>query len=479
MKSPSSASAIRQNFFISLRLFPAFVSVTVALAGCAKKEPGFGVEGSSFRFQTTQFEDAKILAKVGDLTFNAEQVFERSPVLKDLEQQQQDATLGLVYLKALSRVPENSDKISVLKLYGTPSQPNMAALLQRFGKEPSPAIEVEFLSPYDSTTLGQLGGEVIHTADIDFNHFVFQSIQQRRLREMVQLLSGQITRLLLAQEAQKAGLNLQDHLAKNIFTGEVSVSADEFNAYTKSISLAESEITEDLRARLMAAMREKKEFKLMEEYVAKKLISGPIAVAFTPPQAKLQLSGEFHTLAGYDDAPVSMVAFSGVACPDCVEAIQTVNRAIEKFDGHIKVNWVFQFDPSSGTDALMAQSALCLESQKQGFSLSLLNRFAFEAGQIDENIMSGWVIEKGLDGESFKKCLVQGDNAKLLEQHLLYAKSVGVIANPTLWIDGVMIEGAVREGDVIKTLERMIKDHGESDFTIFVRRWKRKIKAWF
>ncbi len=151
--------------------------------------------------------------------------------------------------------------------------------------------------------------------DLDTNHVVMQNLEQRRFREIAAQLNGQVSRILVNEAAVAKKQDLQSFLEKEVFQGRGGqVSDSELFTYLDSIGFARSELTEEIKPRFLDALKMRKQQQLIEEYVAKNIMKGPMKVAFSEPQTKIKLNDSWRPVAGYADAPISIVAFSGVVC---------------------------------------------------------------------------------------------------------------------------------------------------------------------
>ena len=242
--------------------------------------------------------------------------------------------------------------------------------------------------------------------------------------------------------------------------------------YLKSIGSSLNDFDDAARLNLQASMKGRKEQRAIEQYVADHLVDGPIKTSVKPPHANLKLSGEWQPVLGYGDAPVSVVAFTGSTCPDCPETLKLLKNIMKEHDGYLKLNVIHNFNTGDGIARLFSEASLCVDGQKRGKSIDFLNQLAELRGQVDENRFYEWVGANKLDVDEFKKCLLEGRSRELVNQHLAYARGVGILANPTLWIEGQMIEGVVRANDVEKVLDQKIQDSGATWLSAFIRRLK-------
>ena len=444
------------------------LSVVATLAACTpSKQAGFGLSESPIRFETQKFQDPAQLAEVNGIKITASQILDKSPVIKDLDQQKNEALVGLTYLKAV----EKANAKGVVQVFLPATEKKLEALLARFDRKPTAGVGLVFAKGTEPDVVGQLGEIKIKTADLDTNNGVLQSIEQRRFNEVASQLNQQLARILVNEEAIKAKQPLQQYVDEKVLGGnKVTVSDDELKTHLRKIGFAESELTPELRGQFMTSLGQQKEQRAIEAYVAKNILKGPVKVSFAPPQTQIHLSDKWTPIAGYNNAPIAMIAFSGTTCPDCPDFVKVVNGTMEKYKGYVKLNWIHNFNADDGVARMMAQAALCLDSMKPGQSLPFMYDFSQKATTLDEKAFYTWIKAHGLDEATFKTCFVGQQQNELLNQHLGYSKQVGIVANPSLWIDGQMLQGVVHAEDVDKVVDQEIAQKQISPLSAFWRR---------
>ncbi len=444
----------------------------LALSACTPPKPqGFGLSESPIRFETAKFDDPAQLAEVNGIKITSSQILDKSPVIKDLDQQRNESLIAMTYLKAVEKAGANAK--GVVEVYLPATDRKLEALLARFDRKPINGVGLAFVKPSgdDDSLAGKLGAIEIKREDLDENNGVLQSIEQRRFNEVASQLNSQLSRILINEEAMKEKKPLQEFINEKVLKGATSgVSENELQAHLKKIGFAASELTPELKGQFITSLSQQKEQRAIEAYVAKNVLKAPVKVALRPPSTVIRLSDKWIPVAGYKDAPISMIAFSGTTCPDCLAFVGVVSDAMEKHKGYLKLNWIHNFNADDGVARMMAQAALCLDSQKAGYSLPFIDDFSAKAATLDENAFYSWVKDKGLNEGEFKACFVGQKQNELLDQHLRYAKQVGIVANPSLWIEGHMLEGVIRAEDVDRLVQEQIAEKQVSPIGAFFRR---------
>ena len=447
-------------------------ALSLAIAGCEKKPQGFALDGSSIRYETKKFEEPETLAEVQGKKFTKSQILDKSPVIKDLDQQEREAVIGLAYLKVAP--PAESATKGDVEIFLPELETPLEKMLLKFDRQPTPGVGIVYKPAESPNLVARFKGQNVTFDDIDRNHIVLQSIEQRRFREVASQLNGQLSRILLNEVASGKGMSLQDFIAKEVLKGGVTVSDQELSSYLKQIGFAESEMTAELRPRFIEGIKVRKENALMEDYVAKNVLKGPIAVAFNAPRADLKLNEDWKPVRGYDDAPVALVAFSGVVCNDCPKFIETLDTLMKEHDGYLKLNWIHYFNPDDGIARMVAEASLCVGGLDRKKTLPFIKSIAAAGSNIDEKSFYEWVGKNGMSEADFKSCFLERKQKELVDQHLDYAKRVGVVSNPTLWADGRTMQGVISVEESDRVVNEKISESGSTWIQALVRR----VKGW-
>jgi len=458
-----------KNKFIFISAFLLFITA------CEKKSVGFGLEDSAIRYQTQPFPESDTLAEVNGQKFTMGQILDKSPVLEDLRVQENEALTGLAYLRIVELLG-SAKPLGTADIYLPESKTPLSSILNRFGAEPMPGLNVAYRTGGPEGVAAQYRDIRVMRDELDTNHVVMQNIEQRRYREIATQLNGQVSRILVSQAASAKNQDMQSFLDNEVFKGKgTTISETELFAYLDSIGFSRSELTAEIKPRFLDALKMRKQQRLIEEYVATNILRGPMKVSFTEPKSKIKLNENWRPVAGFADAPVSMVAFSGITCPDCAGFVTHVAGVLKKHKGHLKLNWIHNFNGSDGIARLMAEASLCVDATNPGKALDFMNTFAKQGSAIDESDFYTWAEQNKIDAGKLRSCLTEKNNETLIEQHREYAKRVGIVANPTIWVEGRTLQGAISADQLEKLVTNTIKTKGSGQLAAY---WRR-IKDWF
>jgi len=167
--------------------------------------------------------------------------------------------------------------------------------------------------------------------------------------------------------------------------------------------------------------------------------------AATTLAAYCRQNGNNCAIIGNPSAPVSVVEVSDYGCSHCRDFnLQTAPLLEAQYVETGEVQWmVMPFALSTKTLA-PAEAALCADDQGRFLEL----HEAFFANQSSPNAFSeAWVLSTaasvGLDMPAFESCYNSGQYADAVQANLRAARSAGVNATPTFFINGQKVEGNI------------------------------------
>src|SRR2546426_3978167 len=162
------------------------------------------------------------------------------------------------------------------------------------------------------------------------------------LEERLELLIGE---RLLAQEAKKRNVSVDQLLKTEVYGKATEVSDAEVSAFvTQNRARLPQGDEAELKLKVWDYLRAQKVGERRREYIQGLRGQAKVAVYLqAPAPARVQVSADKGFVRGPADAPVTIVEFSDFQCPFCSRVTATVKQVLEKYPG--KVKWVFRDYP--------------------------------------------------------------------------------------------------------------------------------------
>ena len=316
--------------------------------------------------------------------------------------------------------------------------------------------------PSISDPLATIGHEKITLADVRArvgDQLDQLDMQYRRARD--KLISGEIDTIvrsrLFEAESRKAGKTEEQLVAAEI-AGSIEPSDMEIRAWFddnqarlggRTLDQVRSQIATLLRNERRAEAVAKLEDRLRAEY--------RVTVAFEP--YRLQFRNDGAPALGRKDAPVTLVEFSDFQCPYCKLAAPAVKQVAQKLGDKVQI--VYRQYPIESLHPFAlkaAEASLC--ANDQGKFWELHDAMFADQARLAVNDLKQTARRLGLDGKEFDSCLDSGRHATQVQTDLKEGQRVGLTGTPTIFINGVIVDGgavgfSVLEGLIKRELSRM------------------------
>ena len=185
-------------------------------------------------------------------------------------------------------------------------------------------------------------------------------------------------------------------------------------------------------------------------------------IFFKSPEIKFEgFDFKMHNNLSFDDrfrgtnisSNLDFVIFTDFKCSACIELYPTIKKLMQN---HTEINFMFKHivqsnDPESMFSALSFE---CAKLQGKGYTLAdymFTNKFTkSELFEYDKSI--------GLNINQFVDCLNSSDIKKLVEADLNHASFLDVKGSPTIFFNGIKIEGVHSYEIYDELIKKEIKD---------------------
>ena len=297
-----------------------------------------------------------------------------------------------------------------------------------------------------ATVVAKVSGHNLTMADLQQKEGgkLLQAEYQYYLNER-KALEELIDNRLLADEAQRLNLSLDQLLNTEVYKGVKDPTEDQLEVYYEGLDTQDP--YEAVRADVLQHLRELRRTKARAAYVENLRKQANINVMLQPPAADVNIAKAYTK--GSQDAPVVFVEFADYECPYC----QKVNPQIQqlKKDYGDKLAIVYKDFPlpmHHGSEKA-AEAARCAGEQGKFWEY---HDVLFYSKQIDVDALKEHARVLKLDGEAFDTCLDSGRETNAVKQDLEEAKGLGLTGTPSFFVNGHFVSGVIDYG----TLKDMV-----------------------
>lgn len=308
-----------------------------------------------------------------------------------------------------------------------------------------PAAGAQPAAPAEKATpAATVGDEVITLQEVEQAvQPQLTKIEEQRYALLDEELEQLIGNRLLAQEAKKRGMPVEQLLKTEVYAKTPEVTDAEVSTFiTQNRARLPEGDAADLKLKVWDYLRNQKVNERRQAYVQSLRAQGKVTVYLeAPAAARVAVSGSTGFVRGAREAPVTIVEFSDFQCPFCKSVTATVKQVVERYPG--KVKWVFRDFPIPSLHPAAPkahEAARCAAEQGKFWEYHDL---LFEKSPREApDDLKQYAKDLKLDTASFAQCLDSGKHEAAVNRDVQEGMRLGVTGTPTFFINGRELVGA-------------------------------------
>jgi len=322
---------------------------------------------------------------------------------------------------------------------------------------PKPVESVATLvSSTEPEILATIGDEKITLTDVraavgpELDQLEMKYLRQRHKMIETAMMKTVLDRML-ALEAKKQGKGL-DQLITDEAGGPLEPTAVEVqNWYNTNptrvrgapLAQVESQIIDLLRSERRNAAAYKLEERLRKDH--------HLSINLEP--FRVELNNEGAPAVGPENAPITLVEFSDFQCPYCQAYVSRLNQVKQNYPDKVRIVYRQYPIPSLHPNAIKAaEASLC--AQEQGKFWELHDLMFEEQNRLTVSELKEKAVRVKMNKSKFDSCLDTGRFTERVQEDMKEAVKVGVTGTPTVFVNGVMVDGGASYEALAKAIDR-------------------------
>jgi protein-disulfide isomerase len=268
-------------------------------------------------------------------------------------------------------------------------------------------------------------------------------LDEQRHAVIEQRLEQLIDERLVAQEAKRQGVSVEDLMKREVLAKTPAVPEPEVTAFiTQNKARLPKMDDAQLRLRVSEHLRGQKAAQQRQVYLQGLRERGVVTVHLpAPPIVRHPVSTDRGFAKGGKDAPVTIVEFSDFQCPFCRNVNATLQQVLDRYPGKVRLLFrdfpLAQLHPGAPK---AHEAARCAAEQGKFWEYhDLLFERSPKHAPAD---LKQYAQELKLDGAAFGRCLDGGKHAAEVTKDLQEGVRLGVTGTPAFFINGRALEGA-------------------------------------
>jgi protein-disulfide isomerase len=308
--------------------------------------------------------------------------------------------------------------------------------------------------------LAEIDGTAITAEEVDKAiGLPLQRLQEQIYSMRRQALRGMITNRLVAAEAAKGGISVQQLLDAEVTPQIGVVTEQEVETFyqankTRFARQDEAQGREQARAMLQAQRRTK----ALEAYVQTLEARANVVVHLqAPPVVRVEVPVNGGIVRGGDQAPVTLVEFTDFHCPFCKRAAPIVEELVAKFGDRVRhVHRDFPIARLHPEAPRVHVAARCAD--EQGKFWAYHDKVFAGPAQSSPEQLKTYAHDIGLDVAAFEQCLSGSKHEADVQQDIEEGSRLGVTGTPTFFINGRPLVGAQPIGKFVELIEEELSE---------------------
>ena len=248
---------------------------------------------------------------------------------------------------------------------------------------------------------------------------------------------------LVGAEAKKAGMSLDDFVAKKITGGEIKITDKDYKKFVADKHIPEAQINPQIKERIMSYLQTLKKQDLVSEHVTKLTKGNPVEVYFNKPRMQVDVQVGEAPIFGNKDATVTVVEFSDFQCPFCSRAADTVTQLKKKYGSKIKLAFRHFPLPMHHDARPAAEASMCVNDQGTDKFWKFHDLAFKNQDKLDKTNLEKYAKDSGVDVAKFTQCLTSKKFSDFVQKDMSYGEKIGVKSTPTFFVNGQLVSGAV------------------------------------
>lgn len=297
-----------------------------------------------------------------------------------------------------------------------------------------------------SVVVARVGGDNLTLADLQRKEEgkLLQAEYQYYLNER-KALEDLIDTQLLADEARRRNISLDQLLNTEVYKGVKDPTEDQLEVYYEGLDTQEP--YEAVRNDVLEHIRDLRRTKARAAFLENLRKQANISVLLMPPSADLDLAHAYTR--GSQDAPVVFVEFADYECPYCQRVNPQIQQLKKDYGDKIAIVYKDFPLPMHHSAEKAAEAARCAGEQGKFWEY---HDVLFYSKELDVSALKEHARVLKLDGDKFDECLDSGSEATAVKKDLDEGKDLGLTGTPSFFVNGHFFSGVIDYG----TLKDMV-----------------------
>lgn len=366
-----------------------------------------------------------------------DQLSSQDPALQELQEKHSVQVLNFSYQWAEKNAGEQSDN-EQLEVFTFATLQSVDEVLDIQSDDSK--IKVVVKNQQDPNLIAQFRGKKLSWDEFLASHTAHYQTYDALFGQRMQRLNGIVVRRFLLDWSKKENLSMEEYIKKHILKNPVRSTKEDALSFASQQGISKTDINEEMIEKLIEIVSQNKRQKTIEKFVAGKIKTNPIRVAFRDRSHKVILPQLAESeLTWGDDAKESITYVGDWSCGNCQDAIRTFLEAKDKWGENLGGSLVFSFSDSDRHAYMAAEAVFCAQSQGNEVVWTFINAAIRDSDLDLEQKINQAAQDSQLDYAQFRDCFLKRKYKDKVTEHLKYAKGAGLFRTPLMIVGGELV----------------------------------------
>ncbi len=365
------------------------------------------------------------------------QLASQDVALQELQQRLDSKAIEFVLNWSRETQPETKS----LTLFIKQPEDKVAASMGRDEDSNPQDLKIEFVDNLNSNILAKSDKAQLTWAQFLESDLSYSKLYEQVYKQRLQRLNGIVVRRYLLQSSKQENLAMENFVKDKILKGPLEVSDEDVEAFAKEKNISESDITEEMMARLKDIVLQNKRDKKIENYVAEKLMNKPVQVAFMAPLRKISTDFINDDIYHWGEAKnATLVYFGHWDCEECKSSLRSFLELKKDWSKQLTAYFIHSFPERDRLARMEAEAGFCVGSIDQGAYWNFMADIIESEQEDPETKINTAAKNSGVDFEQFRDCFLKRKFQSKVDTHLQYANKMGITSPPLIVLNDLIIE---------------------------------------
>lgn len=263
-------------------------------------------------------------------------------------------------------------------------------------------------------------------------------------------LDQEIEKRLFELEAKAQG-KTSDEIQRMAVSSDMTMSDDAIEVfYDSNQQRFQGKPLEEVKDQIRQMLIQSKMGKARNDFLSDLKKKYPVKVFLEEPRVEVDDGG--RPSRGPKNAKVTVIEFSEYQCPFCARFKPTIDQLVAEYPKDVRHVYRHNPLPFHQNAKPAAYASICADRQGKFWEYSSV-LFKNQAA-LDSASLRKYAGDLQLDLAKFDSCLIDPSVAKIVDEDMAYAQSVGARGTPTSFVNGVLFSGA----QPYEALKKVVED---------------------